>query len=326
MPEDKSDFRIVGEEVVGGVPPPALRVLKTVRGRDESLYTFLLPGVVPDPLKLSIHPTGEIQLKSRRAGLITRIDREKLLRGLQPGEFDRAFAKFLSPSLMHEAAEGFIAGPNAIPDSTPVLDQPLHDTNVTAGQLLAVLTKVQVDDISELPEVIAALREQGRLPSRATLHLVTRTSDKPIIFLSILDRPLEGVPDTFPIPEGFPFPRVFRALVDSLRLYGGLLFVMPDEADARELAKAAGMENLFDGLARFAEALDDPAVERDVGRVMGQIAVSFAGPIRRVVRAKPLRPLRTPTRTHPRPSPPPGGWLRRRPRRRGHTAPLVSAR
>ena len=47
MPEDKSDFCMVAKAPVEGAPPVGLRVSKIVRGKDESLYTFLLPGLVP---------------------------------------------------------------------------------------------------------------------------------------------------------------------------------------------------------------------------------------------------------------------------------------
>lgn len=289
MPEDKSDFLLVGTIPLNGRKPVGLRVTKVVRGKDESLYTFLLPGTVPDPLKLSIHPTGEIQLKSKRAGLITRLDQEALFDGLASGELDVKIARFLAPKLDHEPGEGFVLSPDLVPTLRALPSEPLKDVEVPVDRLINGLTKVRIGDVSRLHEAIAILRKQNQLPPKATLQLVTESSDKPIVFLSLLERAIEGEP--VPIPEGTPFPKTLQAFLDSLRVYGGIVFTMPDEGELRELAKTLGLGDLFDGLSRFAYALDDPDVEQRVRKTVKEIAVGFRGAADRVYQARPLRPL-----------------------------------
>jgi hypothetical protein len=99
VPKDKSDTRIVVKGPGDGKPPEGLRITKTVRGKDASLYTFLLPGVDRDPLKVSIHPLGKIQLKLRGTGMITRLYKGALIEGLESGALDSTSEKFLRPRL-----------------------------------------------------------------------------------------------------------------------------------------------------------------------------------------------------------------------------------
>jgi hypothetical protein len=316
--EDKSDFRIVAKSPVAGLPPAGLRITKLVRGKDESMYTFLMPGVVPDPLKLSIHPTGEIQLKTRGVGLITRLNRDELVAGLKSGSLDAALAKFLAPNLEQDGAEGFVLLPDIIPTAIVQPGKPLEDHNLAVGEFFERMTKIQIDDSRELGRAIAVLRQDGLLPPKSAILLATDDSDSPIVFLSLLDAPLSAAPAK--LPEGLPMPKTMQALLDSLRLYGGILFTMPDESDLREMARVVGLGDLFDGLARFAAALDQPEVETKVREAMESITEGLAGPMRAVARARPLRPLHPPAPTEAIPSA--RGWVRRRPRRRGHTAPL----
>ena len=322
MPKEKSDFRLVADEAKEGEDPAALRLTKTVRGADESTYTFLLPGVVPDPLKLTIHPAGEIQLKSRKAGLITRLNKEVLIQRLLSGSLDDTLARFLTPRLNREAAEGFLLGSELLPLGGAGTSAPLRDVDLSIGRFLDSLTKLQIEDATKIDKAIVRLREDGLLPEKTMLHLVTETTEEPIVFFSVLDRPLGKLPADIPIPNEFPFPKSFRALLNSLARYGGILFTMPSEAEIAEMAKVVGLGDLHAGLTRFVDALNEPDVGRHIGGVMGEIVEGLKGPIREVARAKPLRPLRSPKRTRERRAPPPGGWVRRRPRRRGHTAPL----
>ena len=166
MPEDKSDTRIVAKGPDDGKPLEGLRITKTVRGKDASLYTFLLPGVDPDPLKLSIHPFGEIQLKSRGAGLIARLDKGVLIEGLKSGALDSTLGKFLTPRLAHERAEGFILRPDMFPISETKPDEPLQDVDMPLDAMLAGLTKIEIADTTELAKAIALLRQDGLLPPR----------------------------------------------------------------------------------------------------------------------------------------------------------------
>jgi hypothetical protein len=321
VPEDKSDFRMVAKAPVEGTPPVGLRVSKIVRGKDESLYTFLLPGLVPDPLKLSVHPWGEIQLKSKAAGLIARLDKARLIEGLKSGELDAAAAKLLTPRLARERAEGFIMRPDMFQPSTVVQGQPLRDQNVSIEELLESMTKIQLDDTSQLPQAITMLREDGLLPTNAILQLVNESSEKSIVFLSVGPPLPDGPPVS--LPEGFPLRKTLLALVESLRKYGGLVFTMPDESDLKRMAEALGLGDLLGGIQRFAEALDHPDSEAKIMSAFEEILPGLAGPIRTIARAKPVRPLRAKRAPRVRRAAPPGGWVRRRPRRRGHTAPLT---
>jgi hypothetical protein len=320
VPEDKSDTRIVVKGPGDGEPPDGLRITKTVRGNDASLYTFLLPGIDPDPLKLSIHPFGEIQLKSRGAGLITRLDKGVLIEGLKSGALDSTLGKLLTPRLAHERAEGFILRPDMFPVSESKPDEPLKDVDMPLDAMLAGLTKIEIADTTELAKAMAVLREDGMLPPRTMLLLATEGADKPIVFVSALEKPLEG--ESLVLPEGSPMPKMMQAVLDSLREYGGILFTMPDEADLREMASLIGLGGLFDGIQRYASRLDEPGIEANVLSVMEQILPVLAGPIRTMARAKPVQPLRPKRPARVIREAPPGGWVRRRPRRRGHTAPL----
>jgi hypothetical protein len=307
VPKEKSDFRLVADKAVEGGQPAALRLSKTVRGGDESTYILLLPGVVPDPLKLSIHPSGDVHLQSREAGLITRLDKDTLMQSLLSGSLDDTLARFLTPQLDHEAAEGFVLGPDLLALGLGGADRPLADVNLSIGQLVDGLTKIRIEDMTEVRDAIARLREDGLLPERTLLQLVTERSEKPIAFLNLMGRPLGERPVSVPVPEGFPFPKSFRALLDSLARYGGVLFTLPSEDEIAEMAKVVGLGELLAGLNRFAEVLNTPRVEENVGRVLGEIVEGAEVPLRQVARSKPVRPLRTPRRKGTIRAPPPGG-------------------
>lgn len=290
MPEDKSDFRLVGAIPPDGSKPVGLRITKVVRGSDESLYTLLLPGVVPDPLKLSVHPGGEIQLKSWRAGLIARVDQGTITKSFQSGELDMAIAKFLTPKLEHEPAEGFLIGSDLIAVSPSLQNEPLQDRDLSIDQVLASLRKVQIDDVARLPEALGILRHEGLLHPKTVLQLVTENSDKPIHFLSLLEEPVVG--ERVPIPEETPFRHTMLAMLDSLGTYGGIVFSMPDEGELRELAQIVGLGDIFEGISRFANALQEPDVERHVREVMDEIAAGFHGAVEKISQATTIEPLR----------------------------------
>jgi hypothetical protein len=322
LPKEKSDVRLVAHESKQGAEPAALRLSKTVRGGDQSIYTLLLPGVVPDPLKLSIHPTGEIQLKTQKAGRVARLNMHDLIERLLSGSLDDILALLLSPRLEREAVEGvlFVAGLPALFAGSP--DKPLRDIDLSVDKLTAGLTRIRINDATKLGEAMSRLREDGLLPEQAMLLLAPETSDMQIGFVSLLDRPLDPIPTQVPLPEGFPFPKSMRALFYSLAKYGGILFTMPSESEIQEMARVIGLGDFVTGLTRLEEALNEPGVEHKLGQVAREIVQGFTRPLRKVARAKPLRPLNRPTRNRGGPMPPIGGWVRRRPRRRGHTAPL----
>jgi hypothetical protein len=323
VPENKSDFRLRTRRSTGGTPPLELRVSKTVRGSDDSVYTFFLPGMVPNPLKLSAHPFGEIQLKAKGAGLIARLDKDRLIAGLKSGAADSAISKFLNPKLPRARAEGMIMRANKILGPPVLPDAPLEDHDLDIERMLEAMIKVEIADVSKLGQAMSVLREDGLLPPRAMLLLEVDGSRAPIIFLSLLDEPLAGTPGELPV--GFPLQKTIRALLDSLRDLGGIVFTQPSEAELLELAGTVGLGDLSGGLRRIADQLDSPDVEARVTELMHELVRSLAGSIDVISRAAPVRPLertRTPRQSRP---PPKGGWVRPRPRRRGHTAPLVEA-
>jgi hypothetical protein len=289
MPEDKSDMRIVAKPVDPGSPPVGLRLAKTVRGRDESLYMFMLPGVVPNPLKLSIHPTGEIHLAAKGAGIITRLDADKLIESLKSGSLDSTLSNLLTPNLPREPAEGFVVPPELMPEPGVKEGEPLKDVDLSVERLLEGMTKIDLDDLSRLPEAITWLRQQGRLPLKATILFASKSSDRPTVFVSLLDGPAVTLPEK--VPDGLPFPKTLQALLDGLRNYGGLLLTMPDEAKLRNMAKVVGLGDLFEGLDRLSTSLDEPAVEAKLMERWKEIQPGIGGPARALSRAKPLRPL-----------------------------------
>jgi hypothetical protein len=266
-----------------------LRLTKTVRGRDESLYLFMLPGVVPNPLKLSIHPTGEIHLKAKRSGLIARLDRDVLIEKVKSGSLDAPLAKFLTPKLTQGAAEGFVIPPDLFPQPRVKAGEPLLDVDFSMERLLEGMTKIELDNLADLPKALALLRSKGQLPPRTMLLLATESSDRPVMFVSLLSGPMTNAPDT--LPEGLPFPKTLRSVFDCLRSYGGLLLTMPDENELFELSKVIGLGGLFDAINRFATDLDEPAVAANVRTSVEGIVAGLSVPLRAVVRAKPLRPL-----------------------------------
>jgi len=290
MSQDKSDTRLIAAVPAAGERPVGLRLTKTVRGRDDSLYLFMLPGTVPNPLKLSIHPTGEIQLKANDVGLITRLNKDTLIENLKSGALDDMVSRLLSPKLPREPGEGFLVPPGLIPQMQPKSDEPLKDVDFAVGEMLSGLTKVELDDLTELPLAIAWLREQGLLKPRGVLFLASATSDRPVVFINLLDRPAGGLPEK--LPDGFPFPKSMQSVLDGLRQYGGLIFTMPDEPELREIAKVIGLDGLFDGLDRLSASLDQPEVESKLRSSLDGFVPAIAGPVKAISKAKPLQPLK----------------------------------
>ncbi|MCI4338741.1 MAG: hypothetical protein L3J68_00200 [Thermoplasmata archaeon] len=290
MVKDKSDFRIVANPPKDGSPPLGLRLTKTVRARDESLYVFMMPGLVPNPLKLSIHPTGDIHLEAKGVGRIARVDKETLIESLKSGTLDEPLARFLTPKLRREAAEGFLVPADLVPHTEVKTGEPLADADLSIGTLLESMTKVELDDTTQLSKAIGLLRADGRLPPKTMLMLTTEGSVRPIVFLSLLDAPLTSIPEK--LPEGLPFPKTLQGVADGLRKYGGILFTMPDESELREISKVIGLGDLFDGINRLTASLDEPTVEAKVRATWSQIEPAFAAPARAIARAKPLRPLK----------------------------------
>jgi hypothetical protein len=301
MPEDKSDMRLVAKAPTEGSPPAGLRLMKTVRGRDESLYLLVMPGVVPNPLKLSIHPSGEIHLKAIGAEVIARVDRDQLFENLKSGVLDGPIAKFLNPKLPRVPADGFFVPPDVFDVPKVKAGEPLKDANVSMKRLFETMTKVELDKLSELPKAIQWLRAEGRLPQKGMLFLAPKGSDRPIVFVSLADAPWKHAPEK--LPEGLPYPKTFQALLDGLREHGGLLLTMPDENDLRELARMVGLGDFLDGLDWLSKRLDEPSIRTNVSESMEQIVASFVGPLEAVVRGEPLRPLKQsirPRRVSPR--------------------------
>jgi hypothetical protein len=241
VPKEKSDLRLVAAAAKPGEEAATLRLTKTVRGGDDSTYTILLPGVVPDPLKISIHPNGEIQLKTRGAGLITRLNKEVLIGGLLSRSLDTIVARFLTPKLDGEPAEGFVLG------SSPLLglasrgaEEPLKDIDLSADSFLEGLTKVQIEGTSKLGEALSNLREYRLLPVKSVLLLVTESSEQPIVFLSLCDGPMGASRPDVQFPPEFPFPKSGLALMNSLAIFGGVLFTMPSESELARNGEGCG--------------------------------------------------------------------------------------
>jgi hypothetical protein len=291
MPEDKSDMRLVANRPAEGSPPAGLRLLKTVRGNDESLYLLMMPGVTPDPLKLSIHPTGDIHLKARGVGLIARIDRDALFENLKSGTLDATLAKFLTPKLRHEVAEGVIVPPDVFPFPEIKPGEALKDVDFSMDRLAERMTKIELDDLSELPKAIGWLRSEGHLPVRAMLFLASKGSDRPVVFASLMDSVPKDLPER--LPEGLPFPKSLQALFDRIRTYGGLLLVIPDEAELLEMARAVGLGDFVEGLNRLGASLGEPAVEAAVRATLEELVTGFQVPVEALVRARPIRPLKS---------------------------------
>lgn len=289
MPKEKREFRIIpiATEANDGSAKGGLPVMRSVRARDGGEYLVPMPGILPPGLHLSIHPSGELHLKSRDHGVVARLDLKRLVAGIKLGGLDSVFSELLREPRPGGKSVGTIIAHefvNLVRQSGPTAELP-------ADRLVESMREVEIDDTRLIPDTLAWLRSEGFLTRGGSVLFRVGDDGRSSFFI---DAGGPAAAESLPVdlPPELPFAGTIRAAAQQLRNLGGIMITFPENDELERLADRAGLGDFLRGLRAFA---DDPSLARfdaDVRQNLEDLGLEqmFGDSLKSIVARRPLRP------------------------------------
>jgi hypothetical protein len=253
MAEDKDVTITVTDPARPDAPPRGRKALKLTRSAsDGSTYLIPLPGLAPDGLHISQHPSGELHIRTPDRKVDARLDVMAIAAAALSGQLDESFAELLGPPPSGRAAEVTLLPMSRVPPPDP---NRRHET-VPLEPYLGSGMVIVLDDTAEMAALIHALASDGTLRVGDCLRIDLSGSDDEIsIFRYVGKVPIEGAAADVP-PQ---FARFHAAIMRGLRDYQGL-FVTYTERVFSQLEKSMpGMKDFAAGLEKMETAAGGPA-------------------------------------------------------------------
>jgi hypothetical protein len=277
---------------------PGLRVMKSIQGSDSSTYLVPAPGLALPGFKLSIHPSGEIHVKSRDAGLIAQGDLNRLPDAFTDGTVDRLAASLLVRPMRQRALEGVIV--------------PYHwlrrfgewsgTEELRIDEFLTSVQPLELGDSRHLGPNLALLRRAGYLGPLDVVLLSDRRPESTLSFINVGFVPDIELP---PISDlrSLPLWRSLTLALAQIRGYGGILVSIPEGRRLARLANQFGLGDVARGFSSFDQLLDQPGYRSEIEQRVRFLERDFVRPLATL---NPRRPLRVSTLRQKKP------WLRQR--------------
>jgi len=279
MPTDSKELSLVPRRGF-----PGFRVMKVIRGSDSSTYLVPVPGLAPPSFKLSIHPSGEVHVKSRDAGLIAQGNLNRLPSALIDGTLDRLAASLLVRPMRQRALEGVIIPYHWLER----LSQWSLTEELRVDEFLASAQPLQLGDSRHLSANLSLLRRGGYLGPLDMVLLSDRRPDSTLSFINIGFTPDVELP---PIHElrSLPLWRCLTLALGHVREYGGILVSIPEGRRLVRLADQLGLGDVARGFSTFDQLLDQPGHRAEIERRVRFLERDFVGPLAALAPRRPLR-------------------------------------
>lgn len=221
-----------------------LRILKAVDGSDSSSYLIPLPTIAPPGFKLSIHPSGEVHLKSRDLGTVSRgrIDFARLQLMALDGTFDRIFSGLITHPRRTRFLEGVLI-PFSWAKKVTNWSGPL---DLEIDELIHSLIPLRFGDTRHISSHLATMRDTRLLQPFDMIFTSDGRADATLVFVNLCKdaRPpkLE-----IEIPNDIGFRRTLESSISQVRSYGGLFLAFPEGRRLKCLLERVGLRNLVEG-------------------------------------------------------------------------------
>ena len=263
---------------------PGLRVMKTIRGSDSSTYLVPVPGLAPPGFKLSIHPSGDIHVKSRDDGLIAQGNLNRLPTALTDGTLDRLAASLLVRPKRQRALEGVIVPYRWLRR----LAEWSGTEELRIDEFLTSVQPLELGDSRHLGTNLSLLRGTGYLGPLDIVLLSDRRPESTLSFINVGFAPDIELPP-FSELRTLPLWRSLTLAFGHLREFGGILLSIPEGQRLVRIANQLGLGDVAKGFATFDQFLDQPGHRAEIENRIEYLQRDFVRPLSSL---NPRRPLR----------------------------------
>ncbi len=263
---------------------PRLRVVKSVRGSDSSTYLVPLPGLAPPGFKLSMHPSGEIHVKSRDEGLIAKGSLSRLPDALTDGTFDRLAASLIVRPRRQRAVEGVI-----IPHEWLMrLGEWSGSVELRIDQFLTSVQPLELGDSRHLGSNLSLLRMAGYLGLLDVILISDSRPDSTLAFINLglgMGKELARIPDL----KSLPLWRTLTLAVAQIQEFDGIFLMIPEGRRLVRMADRLGLGDIERGFSGIDQLLDRSGQNAEIEQRVKCLERGFVGPLAAL---NPRRPLR----------------------------------
>ncbi len=287
MPDKEQELRIVARKGAEGEMPPGLRILKTIKTPRNDTYLVVAPGLAPSGLHLSLHPSGEIHLKSKDKGVIAKVELKDIVGSFQSGAMDEVLSALLSSPAPGQRATGAVVRPERLPMLDPSSGRAIQAISVE--DLAEMATPIEIDDTSHLAGHIDWLRQHGHLPVKGILTLELEASRDVVVFVNAYaNRP--HIAEKIVLPRGVPMARTVHAVVDQLQIYGGFFVSIPNENSLAALAEKVGIGDFYRAFKGAIESIGEVDAEGLMADFRRDLELIAANTLSELVAQRVLKP------------------------------------
>lgn len=263
---------------------PGFRVMKSIRGSDSSTYIVPVPGLAPPGFKLSLHPSGEIHVKSRDAGLIAQGNLKRLPTALTDGTFDRLAASLLVRPMRQRSLQGV-----AVPYHwLKRLGEWSGMEELRIDEFLTSVRPLELGDSRHLGPSLALLRSSGLLSPLDVVLLSDRRPESLLSFINVGFVPDIELPP-FSELRTLPLWRSLTLAFGHLREFGGILLSIPEGQRLVRIANQLGLGDVAKGFATFDQFLDQPGHRAEIENRIEYLQRDFVRPLASLNLRRPLR-------------------------------------
>jgi len=243
-----------------------------------------LPGLAPPSFKLSIHPSGELHLKSRDEGLIARGSLNRLPSALTDGTFDRLAASLIVRPRRQRAVEGVI-----VPyEWLKRLANWSGSVELRIDEFLRSVQPLALGDSRHLGPNISLLRTAGYLRPLDVVLLSDRRPESTLSFINLgygVGKQLPTLADL----RSFPLWRSLALAIAQIQEFGGIFVIIPEGRRLVRIADRLGLGDVARGFSAIDQFLDQSGQKAQIQQRVECLERGFVRPLAAL---NPRRPLR----------------------------------
>ncbi|HZY70537.1 MAG TPA: hypothetical protein VFF67_06140 [Thermoplasmata archaeon] len=254
--------------------------MKTVEGSDRSQYLIPVPGIAPPGLRLSIHPSGTMHVKSRDHGVVARGKTGQFIASVEDGTLDRLVSTMLVRPPRFRAAGCLVVPHEWIAE----LARSSGSYEFRIDGFVESVRPVLLGDSRHVASDLRLLRHYGFLRQFDTLFVPDPRPDGTLVFFNVQGVKPVTIPP-FEISHDLPFWRSFTLALSHVRRYGGVFVLIPEGKRLQRIADRLGFGDILRGF----DFVDEPLKELGVNTELGaQVKAIEEGFIPAVAGLKPL--------------------------------------
>jgi hypothetical protein len=247
---------------------------------DGSVYLVPLPGLGPEGLHVSQHPSGEFHLKTKDPALQVKIDVAGFVKAAFSGQLDRVLGSMFRPPPSWRPAKAIILPTSTIPAPNPSLRR----EDVAFDDLLENQIVVELEDSADVGALIKKLAADGQLRPGDSLQIEPTNGDDVSMFRYVGPQPTASSEPAAP-PSG-PLAETMQALGRMLTEFGGVFLTFSADEFERMKREMPEIGEIADGVERMMKSLGS---EEEQKRMLEPFLTTFGPAASRAAAKRPLK-------------------------------------